>query len=143
MINYIMILNNKYSPRSLWSTYSILKKWYKIKKNINIKDWTLVTDLMKALTKNHVVKKSKTFTKKQICSIVEGCDVDDCLKVRLMGVGIGVSYFGLLRKSEVLLVNVEDVTFNTKKNVYQVSSVMRRKTCTDNVSFDLPAYVPW
>eukprot|EP00957_Ditylum_brightwellii_P083053 6313375-Ditylum_brightwellii.AAC.1 len=41
MINYIMILNDKYSPGSLWSTYSILKKWHKIEKNINIKDWTL------------------------------------------------------------------------------------------------------
>eukprot|EP00957_Ditylum_brightwellii_P198036 15087871-Ditylum_brightwellii.AAC.1 len=58
-----------------------------------------------------------------------------------MGVGIGVSYFGLLRKSETLLVNVEDVTFNTEKNVYQVSSMMRCKTYTENVSFDLPTYM--
>eukprot|EP00957_Ditylum_brightwellii_P049823 3777281-Ditylum_brightwellii.AAC.1 len=53
MINYIMMLNDKRSPGSLWSTYSILKKWNKIKKSIDIKDWALVTDLMKALTKNH------------------------------------------------------------------------------------------
>eukprot|EP00957_Ditylum_brightwellii_P014540 1094644-Ditylum_brightwellii.AAC.1 len=26
MINYIMLLNDEYSPGSLWSTYSILKK---------------------------------------------------------------------------------------------------------------------
>eukprot|EP00957_Ditylum_brightwellii_P208803 15358988-Ditylum_brightwellii.AAC.1 len=58
-----------------------------------------------------------------------------------MGVGIGISYFGLLHKKEILLVNVEDVTFNMEKNVYQVSSVMRHKTCTHNVSFDLPAFM--
>eukprot|EP00957_Ditylum_brightwellii_P037262 2820773-Ditylum_brightwellii.AAC.1 len=91
MISYIMVLNNKHSPGSLWSTYSILRKWYKIEIIINIKDWV----------------------------IVEGCAVDDGPKARLMGVGIGVSYFGLLHKSEILLVNVEDVTFNTEKNVYQ------------------------
>eukprot|EP00957_Ditylum_brightwellii_P197596 15054040-Ditylum_brightwellii.AAC.1 len=39
MIGYIMVLNDKYSSGSLWSTYSNLKKWYKIKKNISIKDW--------------------------------------------------------------------------------------------------------
>eukprot|EP00957_Ditylum_brightwellii_P140433 10699741-Ditylum_brightwellii.AAC.1 len=42
-----------------------------------------------------------------------------------MGVGIGVSYFGLLSKSEILL----------------VSSMVRCKTCTQNVSFDLSAYM--
>eukprot|EP00957_Ditylum_brightwellii_P114205 8707334-Ditylum_brightwellii.AAC.1 len=47
MINYIMVLKDMYSPGSLWSTYSILKKWYKIEKDIHIKDWQLVTDLMK------------------------------------------------------------------------------------------------
>jgi len=72
MINYIMILNNKYSPGSLWSTYLILKKWYKIEKNINIKDWTLVADLLKVLTKNHVVKKSKTFTKNKFAALLKG-----------------------------------------------------------------------
>eukprot|EP00957_Ditylum_brightwellii_P079513 6045808-Ditylum_brightwellii.AAC.1 len=87
-------------------------------KNINIKDWALVMDLMKALTKNHV-KKSETFTKKQICSIAKGCAVDDSPKVRLMGVGNGVSYFGLLCTLEILLVNVENIMFNTEKNVYQ------------------------
>eukprot|EP00957_Ditylum_brightwellii_P106262 8106427-Ditylum_brightwellii.AAC.1 len=84
---------------------------------------------MKALTKNNVVKKSKTFTKEQICSIVQGCAVDDSPKVRLIGIGIGVSYFGLLCKSEILLVNIKDVTFNTEKNIYQ------------NISFDLPVYM--
>eukprot|EP00957_Ditylum_brightwellii_P186728 14218701-Ditylum_brightwellii.AAC.1 len=78
---------------------------------------------------------------KKIHSIVEGCAADDSPKVKLMGVGIGVSYFGLPCKSEILLVNVEDVMFNTEKNVYQVSSMMRCKTCTYNVSFDLPAYM--
>eukprot|EP00957_Ditylum_brightwellii_P150331 11447618-Ditylum_brightwellii.AAC.1 len=34
MINYITVLNDKYSPGSMWSTYSILKKWYKIKKTL-------------------------------------------------------------------------------------------------------------
>eukprot|EP00957_Ditylum_brightwellii_P021923 1653710-Ditylum_brightwellii.AAC.1 len=42
-----------------------------------------------------------------------------------MGVGIDVSYFGLFRKKEILLVSI----------------VMRQKTCTHNVSFDLPAYM--
>eukprot|EP00957_Ditylum_brightwellii_P097009 7387356-Ditylum_brightwellii.AAC.1 len=66
-----------------------------------------------------LLKKSKTFTKEQICSIVQGYAVDDSPKVRLMGVGLGVSYFGLLCKSEILLVNVEDVMLNMEKNVYQ------------------------
>eukprot|EP00957_Ditylum_brightwellii_P072682 5523963-Ditylum_brightwellii.AAC.1 len=57
-----------------------------------------------------------------------------------MGVGIGVSYFGLLHKKEILLVNVEDVMFNMEKNLYLVSSVMRQEICTQNFSFDLPAY---
>eukprot|EP00957_Ditylum_brightwellii_P134863 10282182-Ditylum_brightwellii.AAC.1 len=81
------------------------------------------------------------FTKEKICSIVQGCAADDNPKVRLMGVRIGVSYFRLLHKKEILLVNVEDVTFNTEKNVYQVSSMMRQKTCTQNVSFNLLAYM--
>eukprot|EP00957_Ditylum_brightwellii_P038353 2899290-Ditylum_brightwellii.AAC.1 len=78
MINYAMVLNDKYSPESLWSTHSILKK-----------------------------------------RIVHACAADENPKVKLMGVGIGVSYFGLLHKKEILLGNVKDTTFNTEENVYQ------------------------
>eukprot|EP00957_Ditylum_brightwellii_P100818 7684353-Ditylum_brightwellii.AAC.1 len=47
--------------------------------------------------------KIKTFTKDQIHSIVQACATDGSSKVRLMGVGISTSYFGLLHKKEILL----------------------------------------
>eukprot|EP00957_Ditylum_brightwellii_P108751 8296270-Ditylum_brightwellii.AAC.1 len=42
-----------------------------------------------------------------------------------MGIGIGISYFGLFHKKDIIL----------------VSSVMRQNTCKQNVSSSLPAYM--
>ncbi len=99
----------------------------------------MVVDLLKRLTKNHIAKKSKTFNKEQIKRIVVACLESDDHRDRLMGVGVGVSFFGLLRKREVLMINCEDVALKGGK--YDVSTTFCCKTGAQTVSFDLPEYM--
>ncbi len=70
LINYMIEQKQKYSPGSLWCIFSIIGKWYKVEKGFNIKEWTLVIDLLKSLTKNHIARRAKLSTKnksKKLC----------------------------------------------------------------------------
>ena len=43
LVNFIFMLKSTSSPGSLWSIYSIIKKWYKTTHSIDVKNWVLVT----------------------------------------------------------------------------------------------------
>eukprot|EP00957_Ditylum_brightwellii_P155798 11860903-Ditylum_brightwellii.AAC.1 len=58
-----------------------------------------------------------------------------------MGVGVGISFFGLLHKKEVLKINCEDVRYVKEKNHYDVATAFLRKTGAQIISFELPEYM--
>eukprot|EP00957_Ditylum_brightwellii_P161732 12314254-Ditylum_brightwellii.AAC.1 len=65
-----------------------------------------------------------------------------------MGVRLGFSYFGHLHKKEILLVNVEDVTFSTEKNIYQeptcrfLKNMHKGAKCNQNMGKSVLAKLP-
>ena len=91
-----------------------------------MKQWFLIFDMLKALTKDHQAKKSKTFTDKHICEIIIVCEESDDPKKVLMGDGIGISYFGLLRKTRCVKIQMERVPFEQGR--YKVRRHLKRKT---------------
>eukprot|EP00957_Ditylum_brightwellii_P113017 8618321-Ditylum_brightwellii.AAC.1 len=58
-----------------------------------------------------------------------------------MGMGIALSYSGLLCKKEVLKINCEDLSFNSEEERYKVKTMIVRKTGTSAVSYYLPNYM--
>jgi len=57
ILAYFVEMKDKYSPSTLWKTYSILKCQLKIKKHIDIEKFTQLKPFLKACSKGHQKKK--------------------------------------------------------------------------------------
>eukprot|EP00591_Stephanopyxis_turris_P009942 CAMPEP_0195506564 /NCGR_PEP_ID=MMETSP0794_2-20130614/127_1 /TAXON_ID=515487 /ORGANISM="Stephanopyxis turris, Strain CCMP 815" /LENGTH=474 /DNA_ID=CAMNT_0040632901 /DNA_START=383 /DNA_END=1807 /DNA_ORIENTATION=+ len=139
LINFMMSMFNEYSPGSLWCIYSIINSWYQEEMNMSIKGWVKVKNMLKSLTKAYLKKKSDTFSPEEIKLILTTCSESANHQDHLMGVGITLSYFGLLRGNEVKKLQVEHVT--KREQHYEVHAALNRKTGMDELSYYLPDYV--
>eukprot|EP00957_Ditylum_brightwellii_P179663 13686164-Ditylum_brightwellii.AAC.1 len=81
------------------------------------------------------------FSWDQIKEIILACFDDDKPQQRLMGVGIGISCYGLLQKAECLKIMVENVQFSKELNRYQFAATFVCKQGVQPVSYHLPEYM--
>ncbi|KAJ3650167.1 hypothetical protein Zmor_011163 [Zophobas morio] len=63
---YLSQMSKVYKPSSLWCTYSKLKKMLKIKENVDISKFLLVTEYMKSNSVGDEAKKSWVLQRKEI-----------------------------------------------------------------------------
>ena len=56
-----------------------------------------------------------------------------------MGVGVGMPYFGLLQKKEVLKIHFKHLAWKSTR--YRIYGVLQQKTATQDMDFYLPEYM--
>lgn len=104
----VKLIDDKYSPGSLWSIYSCINTMFMRDVSKNLKDYYKPRMVMKKLTKDHVANESNIFTYLEIKGTLHSLDDNNPTDL-LMKVGISLLYFGLLRKNELLRLEVKDI----------------------------------
>lgn len=66
LMAYFNELSKKYSPTSLWSFYSMLKKMISLHEKVNIEEYNQLTAFLKVNMKGFQSKKSKVFNPEEI-----------------------------------------------------------------------------
>ena len=69
LVNFFFLMSYHYARSTLWTMYSAIWVWYLTKHQVEVKMWPNVLDILKAITKNHVAKKSMVFSKDQMKKI--------------------------------------------------------------------------
>ena len=141
VINFMYDIGRRYAAGSLWSIFSCIGNYWLRKFNTRLANDRKIMRFMKALTKNWKKTQSKTFYAEQIKEIILHLSKSQSPKDRLFGIIIILSYHGLMRKSEVLDIKVEDV--KKEKNFYEVffNSVRKNdKTEMAEFKFNIPEY---
>jgi hypothetical protein len=123
---FMVVLHHKYSGSTLWTFYSCLNSWYKAKLGLNLKQWPILTGLMKTITANHVIKKAPTFTSTDMEGIFKSLRADsehetfEGRKSLLRLVGTSLAYYGLCRSADLMNIVDSDVRKHDSRGNYFV-----------------------
>lgn len=126
-----------FAPSTIWVIYSCINTYYVDTHNINLKTFPRLTKYLKNITSKHVSKKSMTLDSKQVDMVISTCMDSDDPYMHLMGVCIVLLYFGLLRCSDALKVNLEDVRKNEDLQ-YEINFFHTRKRKNEGFTFLVP-----
>ena len=121
--SFFFLMGYYYSGSSMWTMYSAIRSWYGVEYNVEVKNWPNIIMEMKAITKNHVSKKAKVFTKKEMAKIFrelkkqidEGENHEnheirwESNKARTIYVGIHIAYYGLCRIDDLMKISTSDL----------------------------------
>lgn len=136
--NFFKSLRSTYAPSTLWVIYSCVNNYFKEAHGCDLKTFPKLARYLKAQSSSYVSNKSKTFTAEEIDAVlmycIESADEGD----HLLGVGVALLYYGLLRISDVLKVQVENVTFDQEKKT-MVRFEHARKRKNPGFTFHVPA----
>ena len=136
VIGFFMEIKKKFSKGSLWSIYSCLNHNFKIKKKINLKVFTRLKLVLKRLTEGYVPRKSPVFTEQEMHEIFE--KLEDDVPVQLIAkVGVALMYYGLLRREEVLEIQLKDVVVRENGEI-TVRFPYATKTKDDGFEYYVP-----
>ena len=94
---------------------------------MNLKTFTQLQRYLKPQPKNYVWSKSKTFTAEQIDTVLKYCMDSEDPSDHLLGVGVALMYYSLLRISNVLKVQVKSGSINKDKNDSQVWTCKKKE----------------
>lgn len=116
LLGYFGDLADSFSPSSLWSKYSMVKKTLMVNKNINIVNYHKLSEYLKQRSKGYQPKKSKVLSREDVLKFIHESPNETFLmnKVALI---FGV--FGGCRRQELvnmLVTHVED-----RKSVFVVT----------------------
>ena len=130
-------LKKKYAASTLWVIYSCVNAYFVEKYGTKLNSMPRLSKFLKQVTHLHVCKKSKVFTKDEIHRVLMYVQTSGCPEDTLMGVGISLMYYGLLRAVDVLNVVVSDVQVEKGKTIY-ISFKHQRKRKNPGFSFHIP-----
>lgn len=169
LTHFLFLMSYHYAGSSMWTLYSSIRWWYGVSWDLDIKNWPGVIRQMKSVTKNHVGKQAKVFTKTEMNEIFRHLEAKiakndwEGHKARSMYVGINMAYYGLCRVDDLLKIRTEDfhreeneqgqayyiVRYESRKYESDESSgdeagpqqaKEKRKNTTMPFEFDLPTY---
>ncbi|KAJ8912672.1 hypothetical protein NQ315_011031 [Exocentrus adspersus] len=102
LLGYFSDLSEKFSPSSLWSKYSIVKKTLMVNKNINIANYHKLIEYLKQGSKGYQPKKSKTLSRENVLKFIHEAPNETFLMKK---VALIFGIFGGCRRQE--LVNIQ------------------------------------
>ena len=138
--NFFKTLRGHYAPSTLWVIYSCVNHYFIEVHGKNLKNFPRLSKYLKGATEKYVAKKSKVFSPEQMDAILAFCSASDNHEHHLLGVGVAIMYYGLLRISDLLKVNVENVSILQDKKI-QVAFEHTRKRRNEGFTFHIaPAY---
>jgi len=140
LVNYFSMIasTGRYSPGTMWCIYSCLKSYIMVKYNINIKCMMLLRKCIKRITQDHLASKPDIFLFSEIKLGLTTLFDEDNDKDLLQKVGISIMYFGVLRRMEILLIQIKDVTV---KDLVNVEFPYKTKRRVKGFRFKLPEWL--
>jgi hypothetical protein len=96
----------EYTPTSLWTMYSLVKKYLLWKNNVDLGKATLIQSFLKTLNKTHKKKKAPAFTRDQIFTWLARLTTPENLWKKICTL---LELYGTLRTSEALHVEWKEV----------------------------------
>ena len=134
---FFMELSKKYAASTLWVIYSCVNAYFIEKYGTKLNTMPRLSKFLKQVTQHHVCRKSKVFTKDQVHRVLMYAQESGNPEDTLMGVGVALMYYGLLRSVDVLNVEVSDVEVVKGKTVY-ISFEHKRKRRNPGFAFHIP-----
>ncbi|KAJ8911546.1 hypothetical protein NQ315_012799 [Exocentrus adspersus] len=116
LLGYFSDLSENFSPSSLWSKYSMVKKTLMVNKNINIANYHKLIEYLKQGSKGYQPKKSKTLSRENVLKFIHEAPNETFLMKK---VALIFGIFGGCRRQELvnmLITHVED-----RESVFVVS----------------------
>ena len=138
MVAFLEECSNVYAPTTLWVIYSCVNKMFILNWKENLNNWPRVRDYMKAKTLMYVAKKAATFTAEEIDDALTHYTLSDDHHDRLAAMHIILSYFGLLRLSDVLKVQKKDLSWDRHDRCWKVTFEYSRKRKNPGFCFLIP-----
>lgn len=133
ILEFLVDLAEIYASSTLWQIYSILNKYMKVYKNINLNECVLIRDFLKMCDKKHAPKKSFVFSRENIDSYLSIDKNDESILIKCVLV-IGIH--GLLRVSELT-----QLQFVNIKRIDSIYEVYVTKSKTDQASKGFKFYI--
>ena len=130
-------LKKKYAASTLWVIYSCVNAHFVEKYGIKLNTMPRLTKYLKLITSHHVTKKSKVFNKDAIHRVLMFAQESGNPEDTLMGIGVSLMYYGLLRMIDVLNVTIDDVKVVRGERV-NVNFEHERKRKNPGFAFYIP-----
>ena len=141
ILEFFKSIRKKYAPSTLWVIYSCLNAHFIDKFGKDLKHLPRLTRYLKQETHRYVAKQSKVFKPEEIHTVLMFCVNSKDPQHTLLGITVSLMYYGLLRSTDVLKINLEDVTVNGEK--IEVKFNHTRKRVNYGFTFWVPAlYLP-
>ena len=109
-----MIDRNIFGVGSVWSVYSCLNWTYSKKYRENLNKYRQLRALLTGLTKHYIPKKSGVISAEKIKELLTKKLRKDGPFELLTIVTVALAYFGLLRKSDILMLKFQDMILDKK-----------------------------
>ena len=135
--NFFKTLRGRYAPSTLWVIYSCVNHYFIEKHGKNLKSYPRLNKYLKGATEKYVATKSKVFSPEQMDAILSFCALSDQPDHHLLGVAVAIMYYGLLRISDLMNVNVEDVKMLDDKKT-EITFEHTRKRRNPGFTFNIP-----
>ena len=135
-----MYKDEKYLPGSFWCIYLCIRSLILVEARIDIKQYPRLRKTIKSLTVKHLKQKADIFTAEKVKQLLaEYLDGDKPEELEKK-IAIALLYYGLLRYSEVLAINENDVRLDLTENI-EVNIPHYSKRSEKGFSFTLPAWI--
>ena len=134
---FFIEMRSAYAPSTMWVIYSCINRYFIVTYGKNLKNLSRLQMYLKIQSQRYVSTKSKVFSPEQIHTVLMHCLESQCPEFLLVGVGVSLLYFGLLRSRDVLKVTVEDVTLNSDGK-YEVRFEHLRKRKNSGFTYTIP-----
>ena len=139
LVKFFASLKNTYSPSTIWVIYSCVNRLFIAQEGKKLNDLPRLRIFLKNLSSRYVAKKSKVFSPEQIHTVLMNCMESKDPFDTIMGVGISVMYFGLLRARDVMNIQCQDVTCNEERK-YEVNFEHMRKRKNVGFTYTIPIF---
>jgi len=117
LLTFFIELGNHYAPSSLYVIYSCINHHFITQNGFKLNKMLRLQRFLKLNTSTYVCKKSKVFSSEQIDVLLKYCSISKNPAETLMGVGVSLMYYGLLRVCDARKVQIKDVSHESSGRV--------------------------
>lgn len=104
ILQFLANISSSYAPSSLWSMYSLLKKYILWEWKVDLGEAPTIKQFLTTLNKTHKKKKAPAFTREQVYTFLSDLDTPVWMKLVVV---IGI--FGCMRSNEIVRISWEDI----------------------------------
>ena len=138
LLTFFIELGNHYAPSSLYVIYSCINHHFITANGFKLNSMLRLQRYLKLNTSTYVCKKSKVFSSEQIDILLKYCSISKNPAETLMGVGVSLMYYGLLRVCDARKVQMKDVSHDKSGRVI-IKFDHTRKKKNEGFTYHIPS----